>query len=219
MEAFIKKHEYNYIKKCLTDLNNAFTGCVDINIIEAAKANIQEKIFNTFTNLSEHQIGILDINKIKTPLHIDMYIIELDQYVYGMQNPTNAQLGRLFKKEKKLKMPSQDTQDQKNVYLGWIDDSTQKLYVAYNMGGQLIGMACRLSSYDSNVTRRCVLCNHIGRENDVAPVSPVCKTSNAGEGSYRSLGFNLCLDSSKCNDRIVSTKKLEEILKDVNNIK
>lgn len=219
MEAFIKKHEYNYIKKCLNDLNNAFSGCVDINIIQAAKSYIQEKILNIFTSLSEQEKEILDISKITTPLHIDMYIIELNQYVYGMQTLTNAQISRLFKKEKKLKLPSQNAQDLKNVYLGWIDDSTQKLYVAYNMGGQLVGMACRISNYGSNATRRCVLCNHIGRENDVAPVSPVCKTSNSGEGAYRSLGFDLCLDSAKCNDRIVSTKKLEEILKDVNNIK
>lgn len=33
MEAFIKKHKYNYIKKCLNDLNNTFKSCVDINIV------------------------------------------------------------------------------------------------------------------------------------------------------------------------------------------
>jgi hypothetical protein len=219
MEAFIKKHEYNYIKKRLNDLNNAFSSCVDNNIIAAAKASIQEKILNIFSSLSEEEKEILDISKIATPLHIDTYLMGLNQYVYGMPNITNAQISRLFKKEKKLKLPKLDAQDLKNVYLGWIDDSIQKLYVAYNMGGQLIGMSCRISNYGSNTTRRCVLCNHIGRENDVAPVSPICKTSNTGEGAYKSLGFDLCLDSAKCNERIVSTEKLEEILKDVNNIK
>ncbi|MDP4091257.1 MAG: elongation factor G-binding protein, partial [Bacillota bacterium] len=49
-------------------------------------------------------------------------------------------------------------------------------------------------------------------ESEVAAVSPVCKTSNSSEGAYRSIGFDICLDSGKCNERITSTEKLENIL-------
>lgn len=219
MKAFIKKHEYNYIKKRLNDLNNAFKGCVDINIIEATKAYIHGNILNIFSNLSEDERALLDISKIKNPLHINKYLAELDEYVYGMPNITNAQIIKLFKKEKKLKLPSLNSQDSKNVYLGWVDDSINKLFVAYNMNGKLIGMSCRTLKYTSNNTNRCTLCNHVGGENEVAFVSPICKTSNAGEGSYKSIAFDICLDSEKCNDRIVSIEKLESILKEVNNIK
>lgn len=84
MNAFIKKHEYNYIKKCLNDLNNTFRNCVDINIIEATKAYIHEKILCLFTNLSEEEKEILDISKITDPLHIDNYLSALNKYVYGI---------------------------------------------------------------------------------------------------------------------------------------
>ena len=219
MKTFIKKHEYNYIRKCLNDLNNAFKGCVDINIIEATKAYIHEKILNIFSNLSEEEKELLDISKINDPLHIDTYLAELNEYVYGMPNITNAQISKLFKKEKKLKLPNLNAQDSKNVYLGWIDESIRKLFVAYNMNGKLIGMTCRLTNYSSNNTHLCALCNHVGRENEVAFVSAICKTANTGEGAYKSIGFDLCLDSEKCNERIASIEKLEKILKDVNNIK
>lgn len=219
MDTFIKKHEYNYIKKCLNDLNNAFKGCIDINIIEATKAYIHQKILNNFTNLSAEEKELLDISRINDSLHIDKYLTELNEYVYGMPNITNAQISKLFKKEKKFKLPNLSAQDSKNVYLGWIDESIRKLFVAYNMDGKLIGMACRIPSHDSNNSHRCVLCNHVGRQNEVEFVSPVCKTANAGEGAYRSIGFDICLDSEKCNERIVSPEKLEKILKDVNNIK
>ncbi|MBB6214305.1 rubrerythrin [Anaerosolibacter carboniphilus] len=219
MRVFIKKHEYNYIRARLNDLNNAFKGCVDINIIEATKAHMHEKILNIFTDLSQEEKELLDISKINDPLHIDKYLAELNEYVYGMPNVTNAQISRLFKKEKKLKLPNLNSQDSKNVYLGWVDDSVRKLFVAYNMDGKLVGMACRISSYGSNNTHRCVLCNHVGSENEVAFVSPICKTTNTGEGAYRSIGFDICLDSVKCNERIASIEKLEKILKDVNNIK
>jgi hypothetical protein len=218
MKAFIKKYEYNYIKKRLNDLNNAFKGCVDINIIEATKAYMQEKILNIFTNLSEEEKELLDISKIKDHLHIDKYLDELNEYVYGMPTATNAQISKLFKKEKKLKLPSFNAQASKNVYLGWIDDSIRKLFVAYNMDGKLLGMACRISNCGSNNTHRCIFCNHVGGEDEVAFVSPICKTANTGEGAYRSIGFDMCLDSEKCNERIVAIEKLEKILKDVNNI-
>lgn len=219
MNAFIKKHEYNYIKKCLTDLNNTFRNCVDINIIEATKAYTLEKILRIFTNLSVEENEILDISKINDPLHIDSYLSELNEYVYGIPKITNAQISKLFKKEKKLKLPPLNAQDSKNVYLGWIDESIRKLFVVYNMNDKLIGMACRIPNYSSNNTHICALCNHVGNQNEVAFVSPICKTTNTGEDAYRSIGFNICLDSQKCNDRIVSIEKLEKLLKNVNNIK
>lgn len=219
MEAFIAKHQYNYIKKCLNNLNNAFKGCVDINIIEATKAYMQEKILSRFPNLTEEERELLDISKITSPLNIDKYLRDLDACVYGISSITNAQISKLFKKEKKIKMPSPDAQEAKNVYLGWIDESTKKLFVVYSMDDKLIGMACRLSVQNSNNPHICAVCNYIGRNNEVAPVSPICKTSNTSEDAYRSIGFDICLDSKLCNERITSIEKLENILKDVNNIK
>ena len=217
MKAFIKKHEYNYIRKRLYDLNNAFRSCVDINIIEVTKEYIYEKILNIFTDLSEEEKELLDISKLND-LNIDKYLAELNEYVYGMPNITKEQISRLFKKEKKLKVPNLNALDSKNVYLGWIDESIRKLFVVYNMNGNLIGMACRIRNYGSNHTHMCALCNHVGGENEVAVVSSICKTANSGEGAYRLIGFELCLDSEKCNERIVAIEKLEKILKNVNNI-
>ena len=217
MKAFIKKHEYNYIRKRLFDLDNAFRVCLDMNIIEVTKAYKHLQILNIFTNLSDAEKEILDISKLTTPVDIDKYLDELNEYVYGMPKITNAQISRLFKKEKKLKLPNLTVQDSKNVYLGWIDNSIRKLFVAYNIDGKLIGMACRISSSGSNNAHRCLLCNHSASDNEVNFVSPICKTT--GQDSYRSIGFDLCLDSKKCNERVVTTEKLEKILKDVNNIK
>ena len=48
MTSFIKKQQFNYIKKCLFDLNNAFRNCVDSNIVETTKIITQEKILSFF---------------------------------------------------------------------------------------------------------------------------------------------------------------------------
>lgn len=219
MNAFIKKHEFNYIKKCLFDLNNAFRTCVDPNIVETTKFYIQNKIWNIFDTINDDQKNILDISKITDPLHIDIYLKELDQYVYGIPNITANQISKVFKKEKKLKIPDLNNQNSKLVYLGWIDTSIKKLLIIYNLNGKLFGMSCRLTDSTNNNTNICSLCNHIGSQNEVGFVSPICKTSNTNLDAYKSLGFHICLDSEKCNSRITSTKKLEQLIEEVNNIK
>lgn len=217
MNAFIKKQEFNYIRKCLFDLNNAFRNCVDSNIVETTKIITQDKILNFFNNLSDEEKEILDISKINEPLQIDSYLKDLDKYVYGMSNVTKNELTKVFKKEKKLKLPNLDIEDSKLVYLGWIDEATNKLLIVYNVDGKLLGMACRLTLNSPKGANVCTLCNHIGSENEVAFVSPICKPRS--EDDYKSLGFHICLNSAECNERITSTENLENLLKTVNRIK
>lgn len=219
MKAFIKKHQYNYIKKCSNDLNNTFRNCVDINIIETTKVFMNMKILNLFTNLSEEEKELLDITRINDPIYINMYLAKLKEYVYGMPSITKSEIKKLFKKEKKFKLPDPNTQNSNNVYLGWIDESIKKLFVVYNMNDKPIGMACRILNHSSNNTHVCSLCNRVGTQYEIGFVSPICKTSNTSKDAYRSIGFNICLDSKECNERITSVEKLEKILKNVNNIK
>lgn len=219
MKPFIKKEDFNFIRKCTTDLHGTLRNCVDPNIIETNKAYINEKILNRFTDLSNEERDLIDINKITDPLHIDKYLEDLSEYVYGMAPIKSTQLTKLFRKEKKLKIPNLDFENSKKVYLGWIDEGSRKLFLAYNMNGKLLGMLCKIPSYNSSNNHICTLCNYIGNDTEVAFVSAICKTSNPEQGTYRSIGFDICLDSEKCNERITSTDKLEKLLKDVNNIK
>ena len=217
MDTFIKKQEYNYIKNCLFDLNNAFRNCVDRNIVETTKIITQEKILAFFDNLSEEQKEILNISKVTDPLDISTYLKDLNQYVYGMPTITGSEINKVFKKEKKLKLPDLSIQDSKLVYLGWIDEATKKLLITYNLNGNLLGMSCRLTESKPNSSNICTLCNHIGTSAEVGFVSPICKPQS--QDDYKSLGFYVCLNSLECNERITSTEKLEQLIKAVNRIK
>ena len=122
-----------------------------------------------------------------------------------MNKLSKADINKVFKKEKKLKLPDLNS-DEKVVYTGWIDEGTKKLFIVYNLEGKLLGMACI-----------CAICNRMGNESEVEFVSPICKPLS--EEDYKSLGFYICLDSKECNERIESVEKLEDILKVVNRIK
>ena len=123
---------------------------------------------------------------------------------------------KVFKKEKKLKLPDLSIQDSKLVYLGWIDEATKKLLITYNLNGNLLGMSCRLTESKPNSSNICTLCNHIGTSAEVGFVSPICKPKN--QDDYKSLGFYICLNSDECNERITSTEKLETLIKIVNRL-
>ena len=219
MEAFIKKQDFNFIKRYLSDFNNTLRGCLDKNIVETNRSYIQNKIYNQFADLSEEQKDILSINHIIDPIEIEPYLNNLETYVYGMPKISEAQIRKLFRKEKKLKMPSEDILNSMNVYLSWIDEATNKLFIVYNMNNKFMGMTCRLELHKTNNTHICSLCNNIGHENKVAFVTSLCKTDNSKYGTYKSIGFHICLDSNECNNLITSTDKLESLIKEVNNIK
>lgn len=219
MKTFIKKYEFNYIKKCMNNLNNSFRNCTDPNMIKASKSYIEEKIFSSFQNLSNEEKEILAISDISEALQIEAYLKKLEEFTHATPKITKDELKKLFKKEKKLNIPNNILEDSNQVYFGWIDDSSNKLFVAYHLDGKLVGMACRLPNQSKRSTHICSVCNHVGSGDEVAFVSPLCKTDTSGKNSYRSIGFDLCLDSKMCNERITSTEKLEKILKNVNNIK
>ena len=145
-----------------------------------------------------------------------IYLNDLNIYVFGMENITKNQLVKIFKKEKKLKIPNLDIKDKKLVYLGWIDEATKKLLITYNLNGNLLGMSCRLTESKPNSSNICTLCNHIGNSAEVGFVSPICKPKN--QDDYKSLGFYICLNSDECNERITSTEKLETLIKIVNRL-
>lgn len=217
MKEFIKKQEYNYIKRCMSDLNGALRNCVDKNVVDAVAISCQDKILSHFDYLSDDQKRILDISKVTEPVLIDPYLKNLEKYVYGMKSLSSTEVIKVFKKEKKLKLPNLNIEESNLVYLGWNDEATRKLLIVYKLDGKLLGMACRLPKTSNKGTNICALCNRIGSESEVAFVSPICKQTS--EDDYKSLGFYVCLDSSECNERIESVEKLEELIKTVNRIK
>lgn len=218
MESFIPIIKYNFIKKCMSDISNALMNSVDGHIIEATKAYEQEKIFSAFRNLTESQRTLLSVSHIREGIQIDQFLKNLEPFTYGMEAIGNETVSRLFKKEKKLKIPQDLDISRKRAYLGWIDPGSSKLILIHKPADVGYGMACRLPQVKAKTTNVCVLCNHIGDESQVAFVSPVCKTAHLGPDAYKSIGFYVCLDSEACNGRITSLDKLEELISLVNNI-
>jgi len=209
MDAFIKKYQFNYIEKLMKQLENTFICCVDIDIINATKSMIQEKIYNIFDEINEEQRALLNLDGIEGIIQISLFIKKIIPYVHGMPEVSKAQIRKLFRKEKKLKLPKLENIEFSSLtYLGWRDLTTNKLYIVYNMDDKLVGMIGRTINVKGKGSNLCALCKSSGPSSQVAFVSVVSKSSK----NYRSLGFYVCMDSKKCNERITSISKLEELI-------
>lgn len=216
MENFLRKHEYNYIKKQLCSLQKLMKGSPGSDVIKANKLHIEDNILNLFSDITNEQKNLFNIENLNDSNQIDDYLAELKNYLIASSKFSNAKISKIFKKEKKLKIPKLDSTDTTNTYLSWVDEGTRKLFVVYNLNDKTVGMACRIPNAEPNKPRICSICNRVSNSGEITFVSPICKTS---KNNYRSIGFNMCLDSKKCNNKITSLDKLEEVLKEVNNIK
>lgn len=99
-------------------LNSTFRNCIDYKMIEANQFYIQEKISNLFSYALEEERRLLDISKIKDSSQIDKFLNDLSDYVYGMPTITSAEISKLFKRRKKLKLLDLAIRNSPNVYLG-----------------------------------------------------------------------------------------------------
>lgn len=216
MKAFIRKEQFNGIHKYMQDFVSQLKFCPDKQIIEANRVHYELQIIGMFDALTEEQMEQLTLHNIKKVGDVEAYLLDLKPYVYGMYSVSEFQLKKLFRKEKRLKLPDEERMEADKVYLGWHDPGEKKLYMAYYMDHELLGMTCRVQPTKPAAANICKLCNHAGFGSEVAFVSPVCKTSESA--TYRSVGFNACLDSQACNERITSTTNLEKLFRKVNGL-
>ena len=103
MAAFIKKQQFNYIKKCLSDLNNAFRNCVDSNIVETTKIIAQDKILAFFDNLSEEEKEVAFA--IRKVMYKDGNIENITENLINMLSKTknNKEFIEVFPKKESFK--------------------------------------------------------------------------------------------------------------------
>lgn len=216
MKSFISNHQYNEIKRLMQYFQHVLKFSGDKVIIAAAKEIKNEEIKGMFSNQPENHILQVDIGSVNEPEDVDIYLKRIEEFTFGIMPVSENQIRKLFKKEKKFKTPTILVSERKSYY-GWVDQGKNKLYVAYWLKDELIGMICNIKKTHVSNSNMCSICGYMDDSNEVVSVSVRCKT--LGKDNYHVIGFNICKDSSGCNSRITSVQPLENLLKKVNRLK
>ncbi|MRG87181.1 FusB/FusC family EF-G-binding protein [Salinibacillus xinjiangensis] len=206
MESFIRVDQYNFIKSQAQALINGHATAKDEDVLDALKSLVIEKITKAFEELTTEQEDLINpIVNIEDKEQGELFVAELKPYVIPF-NATEQGIQKLFPKVKKLKVPSLDELDLKEVtYLSWIDHSANKKFIVTRLKGKLVGIQ---GSFETTSHKGfCAICN--GHES----VSMfLAKEKGKVQGTFTKRGNYICRDSEVCNQNLTSLDKLQEFI-------
>ncbi|WP_231687003.1 FusB/FusC family EF-G-binding protein [Bacillus sp. JCM 19034] len=129
---------------------------------------------------------------------------ELKKAVIPFKHVTEKTITKLFPKAKKLKAPSLETIDFKNLsYLGWYDIRSEKKFLIIDDNRKLIGVE---GTFNKGKKGICSLCN--GHEE----IGLFMTTVKSGKETYTNRGNYICTDSQRCNENIMTLDKLTQFV-------
>ncbi|MDO7906140.1 FusB/FusC family EF-G-binding protein [Paenibacillus sp. JX-17] len=211
---FIKNNQYNVIKKQSKHLLHTLRTVADRRVLETVRHDCTMKIVEAFSSLTpEQQQRLESISLLETADDFSSYLSELEAYLEPYPTITPKQIEKLFPKSKKLKVPDLQSIDFRFItYLGWMDISTNRLFVVYPFEGQFVGLEGRLTP--THKKGYCLFCN---RHHELAFFLVKTKPAVASPDNVAAVGQYICMDNQTCNQSITNTEALEKFIRSVRN--
>jgi hypothetical protein len=206
LEIFISTDQFNFIKKQVQNLVNGQSTATDDGVINALKSMTLERVIGKFPKIVEEQIQFLQpITMIDNKEQAEAFLSKLKPYVIPFKVSEQG-IKKLFPKAKKLKVPSLDEIDLREiVYFSWIDRTSNKRYIVINRDNKLIGIEGSFTP--SNQKGVCSLCNS---HKEVGMF--LAKEKGKEQGTFKTRGNYICYDSKSCNESLTSLDKLYEFV-------
>ncbi|MFF2754956.1 FusB/FusC family EF-G-binding protein [Psychrobacillus sp. NPDC058041] len=207
MNPFIRSDQYNFIKNQTQILINGHLTVNDPGVINALKSLALEKVMAIFEDLNEEQKDLLQtIVEVKEKVEAEVFLEQIKQFVVPFKEIKAQTIKKIFPKAKKLKIPSLEEMDFKEMsYLGWLDKGSNKKFLILEHNSKLVGISGGF--HNSSKKGICALCN---RHEEIGMFTST--TKGATQDAFISRGNYICQDSQKCNQNLISLDKLDEFV-------
>ncbi|MCH1626386.1 FusB/FusC family EF-G-binding protein [Fredinandcohnia quinoae] len=207
MEPFIRNEQFNFIRTQAQALVSGHTSVNDRVVLNAMKSLAIEKVIGLFIDISEEQRKVLQpIVEIEDKEQADEFLEKVKPFVIPFKTISEHAIKKLFPKVKKLKTPSLENIDLKEItYLGWDDKGSQKKYLITICENKLIGLQGTFKPL--NKKGNCVICNKF---EEIGMF--MTETKGLTQGTFIKRGNYICKDSQKCNHNISSLEKLTDFI-------
>ena len=212
MNPFIRSDQYNFIKKQTQSLVNGHATVNDRGVLNALRALSLEKVLGLFEeSTEEHKILLNPIVEIKEKLEAEGFLETLKPHVIPFKEISETAIKKIFPKAKKLKIPSLENIDFKEIsYLGWLDKGSNKKFLVIEYKNKLVGISGGYKGL--NKKGICALCN---RTEEIGMFTSSVK--GLTQDAFITRGNYICQDSQKCNENIVSLDKLNKFVELIEN--
>lgn len=199
---FMTPEQFQFVKKQAKKILNTYTTSNDQKVIQAIQALVQEEINDklTFPEI-EQQLVLQPIFDIQSKEQLELFLKDIKQFVEPFKQPTDAELKKLFPKDKKLKLPKLGNFDwQETSYLSWFDAGTNRKYIVYREEGALKGVRGTFSN--SAKVGICTVCNQHAKVGML-----LVSKKGTDMGTYTKRGNYICEDSAACNEALSDLDK------------
>ncbi len=206
VEPFIRADQYHFIRKQVQKLVNAHATANDKDVQNTVKSLVEESVLKIFPSISNEQEQLLlPITSVDDKEKAESFLHRLHPYVQSF--PYSEQgIKKLFPKEKKLKVPSIDEINLKEIsYLSWVDPNTNKKFIVARKDHKWIGL--HGSFTPSNQKGICALCKS---HEEVGMF--LSKEKGKVQGTFIKRGNYICKDSERCNQNVTSIDKIYEFM-------
>ncbi|MET4563044.1 FusB/FusC family EF-G-binding protein [Lysinibacillus parviboronicapiens] len=201
-QPFLSVANYHLLEQQMNKILQALATTQDKNVILAVRGIVETEITTKVTMTAAEAQLIEQLFSVTDRKQGEDYLESLKVYVIPFKPVTASTIKSLFKKEKKLKLPSLDDMDfQQICYLAWDDPGTHRKYVIIEQDEQL--KAIKGIFANNTIRGICAICN---RHSDVG----LFTTSVKGQivGTFTNHSNYICADSDKCNQHVSDMQKV-----------
>ncbi|SFC91620.1 FBP C-terminal treble-clef zinc-finger [Bacillus sp. OV322] len=211
MEPFIRSDQFNFIKYQTQIIINGHATANDLNVRRTVKDLAKEKAAGLFSDLNEEQTELIEaIHNVEDKAQADAYAARLYPYVIPFKSISEEGIKKLFRKVKKLRVPSIEEWDFRDIsYLGWNDAGSNRKYLIIQQGDKLAGLHGTFRSI--NQKGMCAICSSF-QELGLF----VSETKGSGRDTFIKRGNYICTDSMICNQHLKSLDKLHDFFERLN---
>jgi hypothetical protein len=207
---FIENDQYNFIIKQAANISRAAHSVNDKDVKHTFVYSALDKVLALFTDLNSEQEALLtEIVKLDSEIALEQYKEKLLVYCIPFTDLTDSKIKKLFRKVKKLHYPDLTEDVLKNLtYFSWHDAGANQKFIIKEVDGKLVGVHGRF--IPSSKKGICHFCNHHA---EVGLLTVDIKLKGDAL-NYKALGNYFCVDSTKCNQQITDTEKLDTFLRE-----
>lgn len=167
---------------------------------ELAITELREKL----THVNEDIIK--EAETIEDTIGADLFFRNLKSYTIPFKSISEQGLQKLFKKDKKLKLPKLEMIDWQAIsYLSWVDKGTNRQYIVLEKEGQYTALRGVVDAHNP-IKGVCSICNQH------SSVHLFTATVKGNGDNYTSYSNYICDDSQLCNQKVSDYEKLQDFV-------
>lgn len=207
-EAFLSVGQFHKVKQMLQKFMNAKKATNDKDTLLAVQGIIEDDLKKEMQAISSIEAILNELFHVNDAATAELFLTQLKTFVIPFPTPSSADLKKLFKKEKKLKLPEITSYDfNETMYFSWEDHGSNKQYIVTHNGVDFQSMSGVVDN--KQIKGICTFCRkHTNTR--------LFTTNKKGSGDmYVKNSQYICVDSIQCNEQLTKIDVIEQWIKDM----